>query len=499
MTDLNNPDMTAIFSRFIANLRAGNKSIKSAGMHSPEPIFMTSTMRMVLLGLLVLGQIGQARAAGSVGSAQPTKASPPNIVFIVTDSHRGEALGVAGNPFVVTPNLDKLAESGVMYSEAYVTTAICAVSRASLLSGQHRARHGINDFTTSFSPEAMRQTFPMLLKAGGYNTASIGLYGVGNTSPSEYYDHFEDNIPWTEDGVHNTDIVVSKGEAWLEEQDGSKPFLLYLSFSAAHEIDPTATHPAYFLVPERHKSLYQDVMIPKPETADERYWNAFPDFFRTDQNIARHRWHGFFSSDELFQQNAKDYYRLVTGLDEAVGRIQQKLASLGFDDNTIVVYTSDHGMSLGEHGLMGKWYGFHVGLHVPLIIYDPRDASLRGVENASLALNIDIAPTLLQLAGLPVPEQMQGMDLIGLARGRVDAREAFFYEHTVFSSPHLPKVEGVVTKTTRYMKYTEHDYEVLYDVANDPDERVNVAGDARYATTLEAMRELFGQMRAAAQ
>src|SRR5690606_32341339 len=137
------PAMTTRFSRFIANLRAGSKSMRPAGMHPPEPIVMPSTMRLYLLGLLVLGQVGQSGAAGSVGSEPPTKASPPNIVFIVTDSHRGEALGVAGNPFVVTPNLDKLAQAGVMYKEAYVTTAICAVSRASLLSGQHRARHGI--------------------------------------------------------------------------------------------------------------------------------------------------------------------------------------------------------------------------------------------------------------------------------------------------------------------------------------------------------------------
>lgn len=459
----------------------------------------TNTMRPLLLCMFILGQLGQSAARDSGVPENPSGVSQPNIVFIVTDSHRGEALGVAGNPFVVTPNLDKLAKAGVRYSEAYVTTAICAVSRASLLSGQHRARHGINDFSTNFSPEALCHTFPMLLKAGGYKTASIGLYGVGNALPAEHYDYFEDNIPWMEDGVHNTDLIVNKAEAWLDKQDGSKPFHLYLSFTAAHEVDPTPTHPAYFLVPERHKALYQDVTIPKPETADERYWNAFPDFFRTDQNIARQRWHGFFSSDELFQQNAKDYYRLVTGLDEAVGRIQQKLATLGLDDNTVIVYTSDHGMSLGEHGLMGKWYGFHVGLHVPLIIYDPRDESLRGVDNASLALNIDIAPTLLKLAGLPVPEQMQGMDLIDLARGRVQPRDAFFYEHTVFSSPHLPKVEGVVTKSTRYMRYTEHDYEVLYDFANDPDERVNVAEDPRYEKTLGTMRELYRQMRAAAR
>lgn len=456
-------------------------------------------MKRLVLFFLLLFPVARASAALPEARMPSATAPKPNIVFIIVDSHRGEALGAAGNPFVITPALDRLARSGAMYTEAYVTTAICAVSRASLLSGQHRARHGINDFTTNFAPQAMRQTFPMLLKAHGYNTASIGLYGVGNTAPSDYYDHFEAGIPWLENDVHNTDNIVRKAEAWLETQDAGKPFHLYLSFSAAHEIDPAAGNPAYYLVPDRHQALYQDITIPTPETADARYWNAFPDFFRTDQNIARERWHGFLSTDALFQQNAKDYYRLVTGLDEAVGRVQQKLASLGLDDNTVIVYTSDHGVSLGEQGLMGKWYGFHVGIHVPLIIYDPRNPELHGVKNGSIALNIDIAPTLLALAGIPVPQRMQGMDLVGLAQGRIPERDAFFYEHTVFSSPHLPQVEGVVTKTARYMKYIEHGYEALYDFANDPEERVNVATDPAYAEMLATMRALFEKERANAQ
>ncbi len=458
-------------------------------------------LRTLLCCLLALPQLGCSTPVNSEEST-PTPEGPdkPNIVFIIVDSHRGDALGAAGHPFVMTPHLDKLAQKGVMYEEAYVTTAICSVSRASLLSGQHRARHGINDFTTGFTHQAMLQTFPVLLKANGYKTASIGIYGVGKTDPSGYYDHFDGRIPWMDNGVHNTDNIVRKAEAWLDDQKGTdQPFHLYLSFSSAHEIDPTAERPAYYLVPERHKVWYQNVTIPTPETADERYWNAFPDFFRTDQNIARERWHGFFSTGALFQQNAKDYYRLVTGLDEAVGRIQKKLETLGVDDNTIIVYTSDHGVSLGEHGLMGKWYGFHVGIHVPLIIYDPRDGALAGTKNSSLALNIDIAPTLLKLAGVPVPERMQGMDLLNLAQGTIPEREAFFYEHTVFSTPRLPKVEGVVTKTTRYMKYTEHDYEALYDFANDPQEGTNVATDPAYAEQLAAMRALFARERAAAR
>jgi arylsulfatase A-like enzyme len=456
-------------------------------------------MRLLLLFFLSLSQHGCSQSMTPAPSGLPPSTSKPNIVFIVVDSHRGDALGAAGHPFVITPHLDQLAQSGVMFSNAYVTTAICAVSRASLLTGQHRARHGINDFATSFTPQAMLETFPMLLKTNGYSTASIGLYGVGNVAPSGYYDYWEAGIPWMDDGVHNTDNIVRKAEAWLEKQTDNKPFHLYLGFSAAHEIDPTASAPAHYLVPERHNVLYQNVTIPKPETADQRYWNAFPDFFRTDENIARERWHGFFSSDELFQQNAKNYYRLITGLDEAVGRIREKLSSLDLAENTIIVYTSDHGVSLGEHGLMGKWYGFDVGIHVPLIIYDPRDPGLNDLQNSSMALNIDVAPTILKMAGLPVPARMQGIDLIDLALGKIDGRDAFFYEHTVFSTPRLPKVEGVVTKTMRYMKYMEHDYEMLFDFANDPDESVNLASDPDYSSMLAEMRQRYVEERAAAR
>ncbi len=455
-------------------------------------------MRLITSLFLALSPFVCAKSVEPEAATPPSE-SRPNIVFIVVDSHRGDALGMAGNPFVITPNLDQLARSGVMFNNAYVTTAICSVSRASLLSGQHRARHGINDFTTNFTHQAMLETFPVLLRANGYNTASIGLYGVGNVAPGGYYDHFEAGIPWMDDGVHNTDNIVRKAEAWLENQRDDKPFHLHLGFSAAHEIDPTANAPAHYLVPERHKVHYQNVTIPQPETAHERYWDAFPDFFRTDENIARERWHGFFSSEDLFQQNAKDYYRLVTGLDEAVGKIREKLASMGVADNTIIIYTSDHGVSLGEHGIMGKWYGFDVGIHVPLIIYDPRKGALHEAKNSSIALNIDVAPTILHMAGIPVPPRMQGVDLMGVASGKIEGRDAFFYEHTVFTTPRLPKVEGVVTKTTRYMKYPEHDYEALYDFANDPHERVNVADDPAYAKTVAAMRALYVKEREGAR
>ena len=449
---------------------------------------------ILLTFILVAAKIGCLRSQKPEKEALPVKEKEkPNIIFLIGESHRAEALGVAGNPFVKTPHLDRLAQSGIRYSHAYVTTAISSVSRAGIFTGQHQARHGINDFATNFSPEALRETFPMVLKSNGYTIALIGSYGVGNRPPKEQYDYWGD-APWMTDGVHNTDMIVEKASAWLDSYSGDRPFYLNLSFAAAHEIDPKPDVPAHYLIQERHKDLYNDMDIPVPQTAAAGYWDSFPDFFRTDRNIARERWHGFFSSDELFQKSAKDYYRLITGLDEAVGRIREKLQTLGLAGNTVIIYTSDHGFSLGEHGLMGKWYGFEAGIRVPLIIYDPGNNDLHGIENTSIALNIDIAPTILSMAGITAPSRMQGFNLLDPANGRT----SFFYEHTVFSTPLLPKVEGVVTKTMKYMKYTEHDYETLYDLVGDPNESINLAGDPASHDALIEMRRLYTVEKAGA-
>ncbi|RAJ91033.1 arylsulfatase A-like enzyme [Larkinella arboricola] len=433
-------------------------------------------------------------ALKGIAQDRPSQAPKrPNIVFIITDSHRSEALGIRGNPFVQTPNLDRLARQGILFKNAYVTTAICAVSRASILSGQHRARHQINDFTTGFSGPALENTYPMVLKKAGYKTAQIGFLGVGKKPPTELFDHWEGSIPWmTEDGLHQTDHVTRKAVDFLEKHQSGGPFYLALSFNAAHEIDGVNGKPATYLVQERYKDLYKDVTIPVPTTAAPEYWNHFPDFFRTDQNIGRARWHGLFSTPELFQQNTKNYYRLITGLDESVGVIVAKLKELKLDENTIVVYTSDHGFSLGEHGLMGKWYGFEASTHVPLIINDLRPSSKwHSVQPEQLVLNIDLAPTLLGFAGVRAPEGMQGTNLMDLLAGKAAERKHFFYEHTVFTSPALPKVEGIISKDFKYFRYTEHEYESLYDCRRDPEETRDVARDPGYKKQLARMRSLY--------
>jgi arylsulfatase A-like enzyme len=424
----------------------------------------------------------------------PATAQRPNIIFLLTDDHRADALGAAGNRYIRTPNLDKLAGEGVRFKNAYVTTSICSVSRASILSGQYMSRHRIDDFAKDFGPEALANTYPMLLKASGYKTGFVGKYGVGNNPPDKEFDFWACNRsgqpPYEykrPDGsiIHHTDSLANGIDQFLQKFGTQSPFCLSVSFKAPHELDGS---PPTYPVQERFKSMYKDVTVPLPETADPAIWNAFPAFFRTDQNIGRERWKPLFSTPELHQQTVKDYYRLISGVDEVVGKLRQQLETLGIANQTIIIFMGDNGFALGEHGLEGKWFGFEESIRVPMIIYNPINRAKKGATDERIALNIDIAPTILKLAGLQVPEKMQGIDL--LAKDFPD-RKAFFYEHTFMGSPRLPKIEGLVRKDIKYMNFTEHQYEQLYDLKKDPLEKKNLAADPRYAKQLETLRKQY--------
>ncbi len=452
------------------------------------------TISLLLLAMIHF-QCSKTNQKASITPTDPGTVGEkkPNVIVIVAESHRAEALGIMGHPIIKTPNLDKLATDGIAFENSYVTTAVCAVSRASILSGQYQGRHKINNFSSNFSSEALNQTYPSLLKKAGYKTGWIGMYGVGNNPPSTTFNYWQGNLPWETNGVHNTDVVQEKVFEFLD-RFRSERFCLSVSFSAAHEVDGS---PATYLVQDRYKNTYSGVDVPVPETADPKYWNSFPDFFRTNQNIARARWEGFFSTKQLLQSNTLNYYRSLTGIDEAVGSIVQKLKNLGIADNTIIIYTSDHGFSLGEHGMMGKWYGFEESIRVPMIVYDPRSPELKKGKVSQTSLNIDVAPTILNFVGVSVPSTMQGKDLVEVANGTSPDRQSFFYSHTVFNSPQLPKVEGVVAKDYKYMIYTEYDYEELYHTKDDPKETTNLASNSLYASKLQEMRTLYTQQKAA--
>ena len=425
----------------------------------------------------------------------------PNIIFILTDDQRWDALGVMGNSILKTPHLDRIANQGILFKNAYVTTSICCVSRASILSGKYEYGHNIHDFSTDMSIEKVAQTFPHLLKEAGYYAGFIGKYGIGTHPPSTDYNFWFN----TEEGgkmqpdymqtysngrrLHDTDTIDNAIQTFLNGVGTKSPFYLSINFKAPHEQD--GNPPTYFTQPGYEK-LYSDVQIPLPITANESYWNSFPDFFRSDKNFARQRWKGLFGSPELFQENMKNYYRLITGVDAVIGKLMNKLEALQIADNTIIVFMGDNGMSLGEKGIEGKWFGQEESIRVPLIIKDPRSADkIKQYKAGQMALNIDIAPTILSMAGLPIPPQMEGMNLMDVVSGKTAERTDFFYQHYFLGSPNIPKVEGVVTKDIKYMKFIEHNYEELYDILHDPHEIDNLVNNPNYKNQLKEMRKKY--------
>jgi arylsulfatase A-like enzyme len=459
----------------------------------------------VLIALLATLPVLSGWISFHAESTSKAKNRRPNIIFLLTDDHRWDALGAMGNPIIKTPHLDALAKDGILFKKAYVTTSICCVSRASIWSGQYMSRHKINNFNTDFTASALSLTYPVLLKNAGYKIGFVGKLGIHvKNQPDSLFDYWsspKEGQPQYElvnkSGaiVHHTDSVNTDIRSFLEQFANKEPFCLSVSFKAPHELDG---NPPTYPVQAKYKDLYKNDAIPEPVTADPKYWNSFPDFFRTDKNIGRNRWNPLLSTPELRQETVRNYYRLITGVDEVVGNLRAQLHKLNIEDNTIIIFMGDNGFSLGEHGLEGKWFGFEESIRVPMIIAGmPLAKKLRGIKSDKIALNIDIAPTILSLAGIPVPAAVQGQDLMTLMEKKNQGRDDFFYEHTFLGSPQLPMVEGVVSHDFKYMKYNEHGYEELYHTAIDRYETTNLAKDARHLTKLKEMRARYVALKMA--
>ncbi len=408
----------------------------------------------------------------------------PNIIFLLADDLRYDVFGYMGNAIIKTPNIDGLAREGTMFHNAYVTTAICAISRASIFSGQYACRHGILDFVTPFSDSARKNTYPELMRRNGYFTGFIGKYGVGAKLPATEFDYWKGfggmGTYHHKDAAgnykHLTNLIGDQAEEFLRMKK-NKPFCLSISFKAPH-VEGTnvfAPDPVY-------NSWYEDDSIPLPVTGDDRFFNLFPETFSVG-NEGRERWQVRFSTPQLYQENVKKYYRLVTGIDEVVRRIRAQLEKSGQDKNTIIMFTSDNGFYLGEHGLAGKWYGHEESIRVPLILYDPTLVAKGARIRKEMVLNVDMAPTMLDYAGIPIPSGMQGHSLRPLAEGKkMEWRKEFFYDH-LFASPkvYIPKSEGLVGEEYKYIRYFKHDdsadffYEELFNTIIDPYETDNLA------------------------
>jgi arylsulfatase A-like enzyme len=430
----------------------------------------------------------------SFSSCQKNKIlQAPNIIFLLTDDQRADALGVAGNDIIQTPNLDKLANDGVRFLNAYVTTSICCVSRASIFSGQYMRRHGIDNFSSSFSDESWTETYPALLKNGGYKTGFIGKFGVGKESemPKQTFDYWRgfggqgkyENEDDEGNFIHLTEKMGNQAIEFIQDFSGESPFCLSLSFKAPHCQDGDLRQ---FIFDPKFENVLAETTIPEQLTNRDEIYETFPAEWRKE-NEARTRWEIRFSTPEKYQEMVKGYYRLIYGVDVVVGRIRGELEKLGLAENTVILLMGDNGFYLGEHGLAGKWYGHEESIRVPMLVYDPRNLN-NGTVKEQMTLNIDIAPTILELAGIEKPVKMQGESVINLIEGTAkNWRNEFFYEHFILKRGEvciIPGSEGVVGKDFKYVRYMKEPgnyiYEEMFDRKGDKTELNNLVGSSGF-------------------
>ena len=328
---------------------------------------MTSIRRAAIT--LVLG-VGLATPLG--GRQQP--AAPMNVVVLVIDDTRWDSIGAAGNRIVRTPHLDRLASEGVHFRQARVTTSICMTSRASLLTGQYMSRHGIDRFGKPIMPEAFAKTYPGMLRAGGYWTGYVGKYDVGAPRPDDFdFVRAYQGRHWltTASGerVHVTEQNALDSLDFLRSRPRERPFLLSVGYFAAHAEDQAKEQ---YLPQDWSAAGYEGARVPPSPLGDPKFLRALPPFLSSEANEGRVRYHWRFDTPESYQAYMLRYYRLITEVDAAVGRLVDELKAQGVYENTLIVFIGDNGYFHADRGLADKWYPYEQALRVPLIVRDPR-------------------------------------------------------------------------------------------------------------------------------
>ena len=427
----------------------------------------------------------------------------PNIVFVLTDDQRYDAMGFL-DPVLDTPNMDRMARGGVHFESAVVSTALCSPSRASIMTGQYMHGHGIVDNNVAF--EGTPVFFPQLLQAAGYETAFIGKWHMGShgDEPQPGFDRwvsFEGQGHYLPEGhVLNvdgervpqpgyiTDALNGYALDWIEERDADEPFSLYLSHKAVH---------ADFIPAERHADQYADAAMPVPETmADTPENRKGKPLWAQNQ---RNSWHGvefpYHSGLDVLEYRRR-YNQTLSAVDDGLGAILDRLEERGLMENTVVFLMGDNGFMFGEHGLIDKRNAYEASMRVPLLAYGAGVAE--GATVSDVVAGIDIGPTILDLAraeaALP---DADGSSFAAQLTSGEDAdgwRDAFLYEYYwEYNYPHTPTTLAVRTDRYKYIQYHGvWDTEELYDLSADPQERVNLIDDPEHYETKVALRaELY--------
>ncbi|MEN2283516.1 sulfatase [Algoriphagus sp. SE2] len=417
----------------------------------------------------------------------------PNIIFILTDDQRWDALGFAGNEIIQTPEMDRLAEEGIYFENAFVTTPICAASRASLLTGLYERTHGYTFGQGDINQPYMDQSYPVKLKEAGYFTGFFGKFGVNYPGFSTLFDKgesydrngkFDDRRGYFyktigKDTVHLTRYTSQQAIDFIQEAPADQPFMLSLSFSAPHAHDPA---PLQYFWSEEFDTMYQNITIPDPELGEDEYFMEQPEYVRSGEN--RTRWFWRYDTPEKYQHSVKGYFRMISQVDAEIGKIRKVLDEKGLAENTVIILMGDNGYFLGERQLAGKWLMYDNSLRVPLIVFDPREEG--GIRKSEYALNIDVPSTILDYAGIKVPKLWQG---VSLRSPKMKNRKDFLFEH-LWQVAIIAPSEAIRTERWKYFRYiNDPSHEELYDLSLDPMEINNLAADPVHQKTLNQMRK----------
>ena len=436
----------------------------------------------------------------------------PNIVFLLSDDQSYGTMGHDGEPWMRTPGMDRLAAEGARFTRAFVTTSLCSPSRASFLSGRWARNHGVLDNKTELPSNL--PTFASELGAAGYDTAYVGKWHMGQQQEYPGFNFYASYLGQGRyhDGVFNLNGVAEKTEGWVDDvatdyaleflrEKRDAPFLLFVGFKSPHG-------PHNKLGPaKRLLGLYEDATLaPPPNVAA---LPPYPDTRALEKLVAKgvrkrpygvpEDWVGLLGKPRKARHpkegvnwlnpHRRAYHQLIAGVDENVVRILDLMDELGLTENTIVVYASDNGFCNGAHGIWPKRAAYEESIRVPLLVrYPPLIRPGTSVDR--LALNVDLAPTLLELAGVEAPDAMQGRSLVPLLEGRdAEWRTSFVYEYFYEPPFYTPTLYALRTEAWKLVEYPGYPgWTELFHLAEDPHETANVAGSEEHAATLAALR-----------
>ncbi len=438
-----------------------------------------------------------------VFSSASRAADRPNIIFFLSDDHRADVMGCAGHAVAKTPTLDRLAKQGTRFENMFVTTSICAASRATLLTGLVERTHGYTFGKPPVSENHWTHSYPALLKKAGYRTGFTGKFGVAVTKSlqRESFDVFQPvgRNPFfrkTDKGLqHEADISADNAIAFIKENPKGTPFCMSVSFNSTHAEDGDKID--HYPWPPSADGLFLRKKMPLPKLHDPKVFESHPAFMRNSMNRARYHWR--WDTDHKYQVNMRAYFRMLYGMDAAIGRVLDALEKQGLARNTVIIFSGDNGYYMGERGFAGKWSHFEESLRVPLIIYDPRvPKEHQGRVEKLMAANLDVSPTILAYAGIDIPKHYQGRALKPLVEGNqpVEWRTDVFGEH-LMERHDIPKWEGVRGQRYVYARYLDHpkDGEFLHDLEKDPKQLKNFVADPAYSDALKTMRKRCDELR----